>query len=188
MNRYLAYCLVLLSVLSLAVHADAYTIKQGAIPIGVSAYNETRNFEHGSNVREQYLSVNGGYFLKDNIEIGTGLSNDHYYSSSQRRTSWSLSPYVRFHMPLDERSNVYAGAGIFFTTMDIDSGSGRNNSQDSSGITLGVGWEYFFNANVALTVGLSYSRVEWNLHGYSRSSDKEDRFYWPQIGFRVYLQ
>jgi hypothetical protein len=38
-----------------------------------------------------------------------------------------------------------------------------------------------------LNVGFSYSRAEWSNTGQSISSEKENRFYWPQIGLRVFL-
>ena len=176
-----------MSIVVLSVQADAYTIKQGTVSIGASAYNENRNFDQGTDSHDQYLSVSAGYFLQDNIEIGAELSHENFSSSSQRYTAWSLSPSFRYHQSLDERSSLYGIAGIFFTSRDATYNTGDVQTQDSSGITLGVGCEYFFNPSVAVNIGLSYSRVEWNIGGSSISSDKEDRFYWPQLSVRVFL-
>jgi opacity protein-like surface antigen len=178
---------VLLSVALLSAKADAHTIKEGTITIGISGFNLNRDFDAGNNSREYDIDLDGGYFLMDNIEIGAGMSYDHYYDALQTNTSWSLSPYVRYHEPLNVNSNVYGGVGVFFTGYDNDYSSSNKTTEDSSGITFRMGWEYFFNDNVSLNVGFSYSRAEWSNTGQSISSEKENRFYWPQIGLRVFL-
>jgi opacity protein-like surface antigen len=186
MKKIIIRLLVLLSAAFFSANADAHTIKEGTITLGTSIYNEDRNFDTG-NTSEFYISVSGGYFVRENIEAGAGISYDHYRNSQQTSTSQSFSPYVRYHKPLDERSNIFGGVGLFFTTYDDNLSSGTNISQDSSGITITGGWEYFFNDNVSLDIGLSYSRAEWNSGGQSSTSDKENRYYWPRIGLRVFL-
>lgn len=186
-NKHISYFVMLFGMLLLSMEANAHTIKQGTISIGASAFNLSRNLEQGTDSDEYKISVSGSYFLKDNFEIGTMLSYDRFSSNQQKSTSWSLSPIIMYHIPLDENTNVYVGTGIFITNRDDDFSTGNKTTDESAGFTLNTGWEYFFNAHVAINIGLSFSRVTWDLTGHNISSDKETRIYWPRIGFRMFF-
>ncbi|MCU0822933.1 MAG: porin family protein [Spirochaetes bacterium] len=193
MVKYFLYFLVSLNIVFLCSQSDARSIDQGTIAIGgnLNAFSETRNLKKGDDSDKYYFYINGSYFTIRNVEIGTGMYYDSFKSDSQKITSWSLSPFIAYHLSLNENSDVYGRAGVFLTSQnnsqDINNASTQKWSADSTGIQIEAGWEYFFTPNVAVDISISYSRVQWDLIGYPFSSDTENRFYWPMIGLRVFF-
>jgi opacity protein-like surface antigen len=190
MKQHLVFLFTVLSlVISHTSQSSALPIKQGTIAIDGSsdAFNESRRFDKGNDSDEYGFSINGSYFIIENIEIGSGLSYDYYKSKTQKITSWTLSPFIQYHFSINEKSNIYGGGGVLLTNQEIKEDPKPRRSSDSSGIKIKAGWEYFFNSSVALDISFSYRLVQWDLSGYSSSSDKENRFYWPSIGIRVFF-
>jgi len=189
MNKLAIYLCISFCSILLSVETEARVIQEGTVSFDLSGYNLSRRYGEANDTDEFKISVFGGYFFKDNLEIGSGLSYDDYKykSDPQKRRSWTLSPGVLYHVPLNENANAYVGAGLFMTNNDVTLSNGDTTSEKSLGYTIDIGWEYFINPKIALMVSASYSHARWDSKGFNVTSSAEDRFFWPHIGLALFF-
>jgi len=167
----------------------ADTIEKGTFSLGGASTTSytMRNFEYADNVQILNFSVQGGYFVINNLELQVAFDyyredGDHGYE----KKSHGIRPMVNYYIPLSQSVNLFGGVGFawYETNMDTTSGSFEDNSFSYG---LKAGCEVFFNPNVAAMIGFSYWRIDWDLEGYTRDSDTEDRILFPYIGIKVYF-
>lgn len=118
----------------------------------------------GSSGASSYLYINPqiGYFVADNLAIGTWFGINSFGSSS----SWSVSPFVRYYL-----KNFYGQASFGFN---------KSGTYNSIAIGGDVGYAIFLNDNVALEPAIYFSQgfYEGSNSGYS---------YGMKLGFQIYL-
>ena len=162
---------------------SAETIEKGTISIGgkSSTSYTIRNFEENENARTFNFLIQGGYFIANNFELGIGFSFIKIDAVSAL-DSYGIVPTAAYHFPLSQRVNLYAGLGLGWQKTNVNSGS-----EDAFSYGVNAGCEVFFNTNVAITIGASYWRFDWNFEGHTVDEDTEDRFIIPEIGIKVYF-
>ena len=157
-----------------AVSVQAYEIQKGTISIGGSSnvLFMSRNYDKGDDSTTYYLFVDGGYFIRNNLELGAELLLESYDAGDYESRSYSLSPFIMYHIPLDKQSNIIAGVGLGYSKYETDE---DNTTYGSKGATMfgEFGWEYFFNPHVAMNISLHLRHTDWKLNNYSEDKDRE---------------
>jgi len=137
------------------------------------------------------LTPKAGYFVTDAIAVGAGLSlaaSSTKYGDDDKYNSTSIffTPFVRYYLP--QR---------FFGQLELGLGSSKNkwnyvNEEDeefkykSFFWSLGVGYAYFLNNNVAIEPMLSYNSTTRTERDDTSDKDKYGLIM-LQIGFSIYL-
>ena len=157
-----------------AVSVQAYEIQKGTISIGGASniFYKSRNFDKSGTSKTYSLFLDGGYFIRNNLELGAELLLESYDAGDYESRSYSLSPFIMYHIPLDEQSNIIAGGGLGYSKYETDE---DNTTYESRGATMfgEVGWEYFFNPHVAMNISFNLRHIEWKLDNYSVDKDGE---------------
>ncbi|WP_460985256.1 outer membrane beta-barrel protein [Spirosoma fluminis] len=113
------------------------------------------------------LSPSAGYFVMDNLLVGTGLPLSVSTSKTDNpglllkttTTGIGLAPFVRYYFG-ESKLKPYIGVSYSYTAnhytyktrLDKASGSGH-----TSLLVPGIGLAYFINRNIALNAGLNYT-------------------------------
>ncbi|PVY39428.1 outer membrane beta-barrel protein [Pontibacter virosus] len=180
----------------LGAGAYAQTIPQttqGSLVVSGSVYFNNEVSENTDNTSESKgisrsinLNPTVGYFIKDGLEVGTGLGLRHQTSISKtegakhtnRTKTISLNPYVRKYIPLFEQlqlhGTAYASFGIGNQTAKNNQGASSEvvSTHNSLGIGVYPGLTYFATPRLGFTAvfgNISYDR--------SREKSKENQPY-----------
>jgi hypothetical protein len=147
------------------IDAHAFRIPKGTISLGgASDLSVGRKDTDNSDTMDRFrISVESGYFFMDNLEIGAhaGLS----YADSDRSdcTSYTLAPFLTYHLPVNDKSNFYLTGRVGFAKSECDY---DRYSSDGDGTlwSVGAGWEYFLIAMWPVTLGWSIRTLTtmWN--------------------------
>lgn len=163
MKAALTILILLLTSLS-ATHAQT---EKGRWQVGVGVGNLSYNQQAGGKSFSAGLSPSAGYFVADNLLIGTGiplsLSTSKLtsvpYSTKSVTTGIGLSPFIRYYLgnamlkPYLGASYSYSSNHYKYKTFIGDvSGTGY-----SSILSPTIGVAYFINRYVALNAGLNYT-------------------------------
>jgi len=139
-------------------------IKRGTLSLGAASNGGfrliDRSIEDG-NYKATFLSFELGYFIFNNIEIGSSVCLRYDSNDDFDARSYSLIPFLTYHLPLNEKSNIFMGIGAGYGLVDIDS----DNIDEESTQTLFYGeggYEYFLNRNVALEFGVKAEQVNFD--------------------------
>ncbi len=193
MNRRLLILLVVISVGFIANISDveAFNIEKGSISIGGASTFElgTHDTDRTHSFDRFSLSLNSGYFIIDNFEIGVFLRLSYYDSSSSESKFYSISPFVSYHYPLNDFSNLFFTGSIGYSKSDMDSDYVLSDDSDGIALSAQIGWEYFFNNSVSGTIGLSYDRIEMDYDNDTNYGfdDETATSITSIIGLRVYF-
>lgn len=140
-------------------------------------YGDTESTQTGSGLQ---ISPNLGYFIKDNIVLGTALGFNYSNPSGDNNNSFSygIGPFARYYFrKSDKMINPFFQASYGFSQGKSDSG-GDNKS---NGYGLKGGTAIFFNSSVALELALNYDSTRYN----DNSTSKNFSF---GIGFQIHLE
>ena len=125
--------------------------QQGSVAIGVGSNLANVSWQDYS------LTPTVGYFITDNMMLGTGFSmgssseevNDVEYTSG----GMNISPFLRFYM----NDAFFASAGIAigssYDEMDASSGGNTYTTEDKTstfGLNVGVGYSLMWNDRVCI--------------------------------------
>lgn len=163
---------------------------------------------------DRFINLNPsiGYFIKDGLEIGTGLGLRYQSSISKtdetkhtnRTKTISLSPYVRKYIPLFEQLQLH---GTAYASYGIGNQTGKNDQSSSSvvvsthnslGIGVYPGLTYFATPRLGFTAvfgNISYNRSkekakEDQPYDWSRNSNSFNANFSPSsigIGFNYFI-
>ncbi|TDP58283.1 outer membrane beta-barrel protein [Flavobacterium dankookense] len=126
------------------------------------------------------ISPNLGYFIANNLTVGTSVSFSFSNPSGSNNNSqgYSLSPFIRYYFrKTDKMINPFLQTNYSFSKGKSDSG-GSNNS---TGYTIKGGSAIFFNSSVALELSLNYDSSKFN-------SDVKSNNLTVGIGFQIHLE
>jgi len=102
------------------------------------------------------LSPRLGYFLTDNIVVGSKVSLTVLGIADETQLGYGLAPFARYYLPpLTERVYVFGGFSVGFDKAPGDDDAIWNGH-------LGPGMDYFLSPNVALEGLLAYSFQKTN--------------------------
>ena len=126
------------------------------------------------------ISPNLGYFIVDNLTVGTSVSFSFSNPSGSNNNSqgYSLSPFIRYYFrKTDKMINPFLQTSYSFGKGKSDSGG----SNKSTGYTIKGGSAIFFNSSVALELSLNYDSSKFN-------SDVKSNNFTVGIGFQIHLE
>lgn len=156
----------------LAEDAQPYTLQQGTISLSGSS-NIMFQYSSSGHDSTYSLSAQSGYFVRDNLELSLQLSGTVV---SHLEIRYAVTPFVIYHIPLSEPSNLFAGAGAGYS-WERDYMNGKN-------FDALLGWEYILTNNVTLQIKAQYVRLveKYGSH-YYRSTEITS-----QLGVGVYFK
>lgn len=137
------------------------------------------------------LTPRAGYFVTDAIAVGAGLnlsmsSTKYDDDDKYNGTSISFTPFVRYYLPQRLFGQFEIGFGSSkdkWTYVDDDDEVYKYKSFNWS---LGVGYAYFLNNNVAIEPLVSYNAISYTDRDETDYKDKYGSIM-LQIGFSIYL-
>jgi hypothetical protein len=161
MQRKVCLLIPLVAFLFLPSASQAQTSK-GTVLLGgsLSYYQHSQKTRHSGTTPTAYssrsigISPNAGYFLADNLAVGTGaafnFSRNRYNEELQSKfRGWGLSPFVRYYKFIGEKVAFFGQANLSF-----NKGTQKNNPiEDSDSFQYTSTQEDFYTA---LMPGLSY--------------------------------
>jgi hypothetical protein len=173
-----------------STNADAFTIKKGTISFGGSSnlWLGRSDTDITTSTDQINMSINSGYFVIDNLEIG-GLLTLSYQSSDDRDSKgFSLSPFVTYHIDLNQASNIYLTGMVGYSKFYYDYDDISDES-DGTILSAEIGWEYFFSSSVSGTIGLRYRRMESDLIDSDSDTDNSvtSTSFGTNIGLKIYF-
>ncbi len=132
-------------------------LASGSLAFSSSSYKSQYdgNTMYDFNTTTVQLSPRLGFFITDAVAVGAGLgfatSTLKNENSKGTETSVSLSPFVRYYLPQGAFGQAEVGIGSSKLK-----GEGEQKTNDFLW-SLGVGYAYFLNDNVAIEPMVSYN-------------------------------
>lgn len=123
---------------------QAQTSKGTYLLGGGAGFNST-SASGGGSTTSWNLSPNAGYFVIDNLAIGTSLSVADFGGG----TSFGFGPFVRYYFTSLGKAKVFGNAGFTYNSF----GGGGN----STSVGAAAGLAYFLNQSIALEAALGYT-------------------------------
>lgn len=138
-----------------------------AATVSLSAQIQKGSLMLGGTVGFNYLGADGdgatsvnvtpnlGYFISDQIAIGSSLGFALVVSDGESSSAFGLSPFGRYY-------NNGTGRNRFFGQVKIGVLTGDSDFADDSAawlFGLGIGADFFLNDNVAIEALLGYQRL-----------------------------
>ena len=184
--------------------------EKGRWTVGVSIGNFTYQDNNTSKTFTGSLAPSAGYFVANNLLVGTGLplslstskpgqSNPFLVKSTT--TGIGLSPFIRYYFgksalkPYVGVSYSYAYMHYAYKVLPIFGNDASTNGYATSLVpTLGVA--YFINRNIALNTGLNYNILNSKIGYYTPVSSVSPRVGTIEfdlkslslsIGFQIFL-
>lgn len=136
---------------------------------------ETTQTGYGFNI-----SPNLGYFIADNVALGSALSFGFSNPSGNDNNShgYGLAPFVRYYFrKSDKMINPFLQTSYGFSKGKSDSGG----SSKTNGYNIKGGSAIFFNSSVAVELTLNYDSSKYN-------SDSKSKYFTIGIGFQIHLE
>jgi hypothetical protein len=187
------FCAVFLYVSAIAQLEKGRILAGGSSGLSFNNYKSTYN---GTNVYETKttrfsFSPRAGYFVTDAIAVGAALnfsasSTKYDDDDKYNGTSISFTPFVRYYLPQRLFGQFELGVGTSkdkWTYVDDDDEEYKYKSFVWS---LGVGYAYFLNDNVAIEPMVSYNATTYTDKDDTKDKDKYG-YIMLQIGFNIYL-
>ena len=196
-------CTLLLIAVSLSI-ATAQTEK-GRWTVGTEVGNLSYQNQNGYRSFSGSFSPAAGYFIANNLVVGTGVPVSFVTAKSKTGNIRSgniavgLSPFVRYYFG-NTSLRPYAGVSYAYSRTSQRTESPNPSQQNayegfSSSIAPTVGLAYFINRTVALNAGLSYVR-NWYNNGFpnysnagipTESSTYKSDYVMLNVGFQLFL-
>lgn len=172
--------------------AYAFTIKTGTISLGGSSILSAGRYDTDRTtfVDGGSMSINSGYFFIDNLELGGQLNFGYYNSDEADGKSFAISPFMTYHIDLNETSNIYL-TGMFGYLKSYYDHDDYSEESDGTLLSAEIGWEYFFNSNVSGKIGIGYTRKEMEYDSKDEYQDIDNSVtftsFGTNIGLKVYF-
>ena len=191
--------ILLLTLLALANLALAQTSSGNMMLGGGLSYNSV-SYEGGSanDGNSVIFSPGFGYFISDNLAIGTTLtlggSREGTGANKTLRSSFGLGPFARYYIfTSNERFGFFGQAQLSFSTGKTDPDAGNVTRNNAVSFSVFPGAAYFFNEHWALEFsirGFAFTSTDPNT---SNNNDKYTRVelglnsLTPNLGFRYHF-
>tara|TARA_B100000767_G_C19527309_1_gene435080 strand:+ start:105 stop:686 length:582 start_codon:yes stop_codon:yes gene_type:complete len=130
--------------------------QQGTVALGVGSNLANQSWQDYS------LVPTVGYFMTDNIMVGTGFSmfssNDEVNSVEYKLNDMSISPFARFYL----NESMYVSAGVNMTSSsDVEEAPGSLDYKDTYkvstfGFNGGIGYSLMWNDHICIEPSLGF--------------------------------
>ncbi|GAB3779254.1 hypothetical protein GCM10028818_29520 [Spirosoma horti] len=179
--------------------------EKGRWMVGAQVGNFQYSTQNGYNSFSGSLSPSAGYFVANNLLIGTGvplsLTTNNYSGPGgdvrNRSTGIGLSPYVRYYVG-SNKLKPYVGVSYAYSSTRQRTDMGYQTLKSNgftSTVSPTVGVAYFINRSVAINVGLNYiwTRFDNGSPGYDGSGNpienitSTSKYLSLSIGFQIFL-
>jgi hypothetical protein len=175
---------ILLSALLVASLPALAQTEKGKIMVGVSLADISAGIvKGGSAVDYVSLTINPrvGYFVADNLVIGTALNLGLGKSHDFTVLNYGLHPFGRYYFG-SKKTRLFAEAGAGFFVQDVISSPAIDHTSSMFTFAVGPGLAHFLNDNVAIETSLMF-------RGISNTEEMNRTYYQPSLsfGFQIYL-
>ncbi len=163
--------------------------------LGISFQNYKSVYD-GSTTSEQKttsfsLSPQAGYFITDAIVVGAGLSlgaSSTKYDDDDKYNGTSIffTPFVRYYFPQRLFGQFEIGVGSSKDKWTYVNDDDEEYKYKSFFWSLGVGYAYFLNDNVAIEPIVSYNATTYTDRDDTKEKDKYGTIM-LRVGFSIYL-
>ncbi|WP_158500540.1 outer membrane beta-barrel protein [Spirosoma radiotolerans] len=179
--------------------------EKGRWTVGAQVGNFQYSTHNGYNSFSGSISPSAGYFVANNLVVGTGvplsLNTSKYYNSNgevhYRSTGIGLAPYVRYYVG-SNKLKPYVGVSYTYSSTRQRSEMGYQTLKSggfTSIVSPSIGVAYFINRSVALSAGLNYVWERYNNGNqfYDASGNpienttSTSKFLSLTIGFQIFL-
>jgi opacity protein-like surface antigen len=158
----------------IAFTSQAQTEKGKFILGGTASYESVKSEADGANANEGLTILpNIGYFVADNIAVGTGIgynySNSGVASLSGQREAFVVNPFGRYYTDLGEKFKFFgqlqvpmAFGNVKETNADGDSGA-KTGTSTAIGVALSPGFAYYPTKRIGIEFafnGLAYNNLK----------------------------
>jgi outer membrane autotransporter protein len=174
-------------------------IEKGRILAGGSlglSFRNYRSVADGTTTYEQKntsfsLTPRAGYFITNAIVVGAGLglsasSTKYEDDDKYLSTAISFTPFVRYYLPQRVFGQFEIGLGSSKDKYTYVNDDNEEYKYKSFSWSLGVGYAYFLNNNVAIEPLVSYYAITYTDKDNTELKDKYGNIM-LQIGFSIYL-
>jgi hypothetical protein len=172
--------------------AYAFTIKKGTISLGGSSNFSAERYDTDRTTSSDgiSISINSGYFVIDNLELGAQLGFGYYNSDEAEGKDFDIGPFLTYHIDFNETSNIYL-TGMFGFLKSYYDHDDFSEESDGTLLSAEIGWEYFFTPNVSGKIGIRYTRkeMEYDSEGEYQDTDYSmtSTSYGTNIGLKIYF-
>ena len=191
-----------------AFTTQAQTEKGKFILGGNASYSTSKTDAEGAKASHNFSIVpNVGYFVNDNIAVGTGIgyqsSKASVASTTGKQEAFVVAPFARHYTPVADKFKFFGHLSVpmaFGTTKAIDSDlkvGDKNGNSTSIGVALSPGFAYYPSSKIGIEFalnGISYNNqsfedAEGNKlkgSGHESFSIGTD-FFAPKIGIQFHF-
>jgi outer membrane protein len=168
---------LLVAVLGLGTLPALAQTERGSKLIGVSVgdLQYARSREQGNNYVSAALHPTLGYFVADNLALGSSLTlsysrqktDNGYYSTTAQYIGYGLAPFARYYFLGSGKHRVFGEVGVDFTRQDyrvkrnvtgFPEATPTKRHDNLWGYHTTLGYNYFLTPNAALEVSAGYQR------------------------------
>lgn len=183
--------------------------EQGKFVVGGNiSYNTLKTDAEGAKSSHEFsILPNLGYFVSDNISIGTGIGYQTFKDSKKsligKQEAFVIAPFGRYYTPVAEKFKFFGQLSVpmaFGTTKAIDEDlkvGDKNGNSTSIGVALSPGFAYFPTSKIGIEFalnGISYNNQSFEdadgdkIKGAgSDSFSIGTDFFAPKIGIQFYF-
>ena len=164
-------------------------LANGSASLSFSSYRDIEDgvTESDSKTTSFWLTPRAGLFFTDALLVGIGIGfsggmtkyddGDKYSYSSV-----SFTPYVRYYLPQGFFGQLEIGPGINTDKWEFDSGTDDEDKYKVFTWSIGAGYAFFLNDNIALEPMISYAATNYT---DSNNTDQKDKY--GTLGFHMGL-
>jgi opacity protein-like surface antigen len=167
-------------------------LASGSLGFNFSNYRDIEDgvTESDSKSTDFWLMPRGGIFITDAILVGAGIGlssgTTRYDEYKSAYTSISFIPFVRYYLPQNIFGQIEVGPGISTDRWSYDGEEEDKDSYTFFRWSIGAGYSYFLNDNVAIEPIISYTSTNYTDRNNTAQKDKYGDLLF-QIGLSIYL-
>ncbi len=187
---------LLLSVAALLVSAVALAqTEQGKFVIGgssdlsfISTSSEVDGNDAGDSSEFEF-SVDGGYFVIDNLAVGLGVDlafgkEEEPGFEEEKSTTFLVGPFARYYF-LEDKIRPFAQGSVAFGKNKTEAGSNEFKS-DAFAFGFDAGVAIFLNDNISIDAALGYARTKIS-PDVEGARDLEANGFGLAVGFNLFF-
>lgn len=167
----------------IAAHAQT---QKGNLLVGANISDFNLNFQKENTAFSMNLTPKLGYFVKDNIALGSYIGVHYGTSDGATDLGYDVGAFGRYYLKekslqVVKRSCFFAEVNAGFSGRNISVSNGGKTNTNGLGIGFGPGWTYFVTPNIGLEALLKYNVAV----GFGNSTTSNNLDF--NIGFQIYL-
>src|SRR5690554_766681 len=156
-----------LALLGVVIFSSQAQTEQGKFIVGGNVYyNSSKSDAAGAKASHEFSIVpNVGYFVNDNIAVGTGIGYESRKASVSgdfgKTESFVVSPFGRYYMPLADKFHFFGQLSVpmaFGNVKALDSDlevGDKTGSSTSIGVALSPGFAFFPSSRIGIEFALN---------------------------------